>query len=133
MLAYRDDVDARSHLQGAVAIGDKVLDRPTMGGGDIKLFFAAGLYFGWQQGLFLIIVACIIGILVSLLTIDSKDVKIEFAVCAVLFYFLNLGVETYVVTQRSSALPQRIVTSKLMRLLSLHQGDDLRKRESTAP
>lgn len=43
-------------------------------------------------------------ILVSLLTIDSKDVKIEFAVCAVLFYFLNLGVETYVVTQRSSAL-----------------------------
>jgi len=48
-------------------IGDKVLDRPTMGGGDIKLFFVAGLYFGWQQGLFLIILACIIGILASLL------------------------------------------------------------------
>ncbi|MBR3225172.1 MAG: prepilin peptidase [Atopobiaceae bacterium] len=42
---------------------DRVLGRDSLGGGDVKLLFVAGLYFGWQQCLFLLIVACIIGIL----------------------------------------------------------------------
>jgi len=46
-------------------LGDRVFKRPSMGGGDIKLFFVAGLYFGWQQGIFLVIVACIIGIVAA--------------------------------------------------------------------
>lgn len=50
-----------------VLIGDKVLGNSTMGGGDIKLFFVAGLYFGWQQGIFLVIVACIVGIVAMFL------------------------------------------------------------------
>ena len=50
-----------------VLIGDKVLGNSTMGGGDIKLFFVAGLYFGWQKGIFLVIVACIVGIAAMLL------------------------------------------------------------------
>lgn len=48
-----------------VLVADKVLGRDSMGGGDLKLFFVAGLYFGWQQCLFLIIVACVIGIVLA--------------------------------------------------------------------
>ena len=50
-----------------VLAADKVLGRESMGGGDLKLFFVAGLYFGWAQGLFLVIVACIFGIASALL------------------------------------------------------------------
>jgi len=50
-----------------VLIADKVLGRESMGGGDLKLYAVAGFYFGWQQGIFLVIVSCIIGIIVALL------------------------------------------------------------------
>lgn len=46
---------------------DRVLGRDSLGGGDVKLLFVAGLYFGWQQCLFLIIVACILGIVFGML------------------------------------------------------------------
>ena len=49
-----------------VLVADRVFGRESMGGGDIKLFFVAGAYFGWQQGLFLILAACIIGIVWAL-------------------------------------------------------------------
>lgn len=45
-----------------VLIMDRVLGRESFGGGDIKLLFVAGLYFGWQQCLFLIVVACVMGL-----------------------------------------------------------------------
>lgn len=48
-----------------VLVADKVFGRESMGGGDLKLYFVAGLYFGWQQGLFLVILSCVIGILVA--------------------------------------------------------------------
>ena len=54
-------------------VGDKVLGRPTMGGGDIKLFFVAGLYFGWQQGLFLVIVACVVGIILAVVVPHPRE------------------------------------------------------------
>ena len=37
-----------------------------MGGGDIKFFFAAGLFFSWQSVLFLLIASCLLGILFAL-------------------------------------------------------------------
>ncbi len=46
-----------------VLIMDRLLGRESMGGGDIMLFAVAGFYFGWQQCLFLIVVACVIGLL----------------------------------------------------------------------
>ncbi|MDO4798028.1 MAG: prepilin peptidase [Coriobacteriales bacterium] len=46
---------------------DHVLGRESLGGGDIKLFFVAGMYFGWQQCLFLIVVACVLGLVFSVL------------------------------------------------------------------
>lgn len=56
-----------------VIIADKVLGRESMGGGDLKLYFVAGLYFGWQQGLLLVILSCIIGIAVALLAPPRED------------------------------------------------------------
>ncbi|MBQ9041564.1 MAG: prepilin peptidase [Eggerthellaceae bacterium] len=49
-----------------VLIADKVFGRESMGGGDLKLYFVAGFYFGWQQCLFLVILSCVIGIVVAL-------------------------------------------------------------------
>ena len=51
-----------------VLAADKVFGRASMGGGDLKLYFVAALYFGWQQTLFLVIVSCIIGIIVAVVT-----------------------------------------------------------------
>lgn len=42
---------------------DRVLQKESMGGGDIKLFFAVGLFFSWQSVLFLLILSCLLGIL----------------------------------------------------------------------
>jgi len=49
-----------------VLIMDKVLKRDSMGGGDIKLFFTAGLYLAWKEALFLLILSCVIGIVFGL-------------------------------------------------------------------
>ena len=56
-----------------VLVADKVFGRESMGGGDLKLFFVAGLYFGWQQGLFLVILSCIIGIVVAVVAPRRKQ------------------------------------------------------------
>ena len=41
---------------------DRVLGRESIGGGDVKLLAVAALYFGWQQTILLLIVACVLGI-----------------------------------------------------------------------
>lgn len=66
----------RSGLVGACAIGlpllaivlaaDRIMGRETMGGGDLKLLFLTGLYFGWQRQLLLLILACLVGLLFAL-------------------------------------------------------------------
>ena len=68
-------------LVGALALGvgmlalvlvmDRVLGRESMGWGDVKLLAVAGFYFGWQQGLFLLIVACVIGLAVAAVTASA--------------------------------------------------------------
>jgi leader peptidase (prepilin peptidase)/N-methyltransferase len=52
-------------LVGTVLVADKVLGKESMGGGDLKLFFVAALYVGWQQSLFLVFASCIIGIVMG--------------------------------------------------------------------
>lgn len=47
---------------------DRVLGRESMGGGDLKLFFVVGLYFPHAQLLLIVLLSCIIGILLTLLT-----------------------------------------------------------------
>lgn len=56
-----------------VLIADKVLGKESMGGGDLKLFFVAGLYFGWMQCLLLVVVACLIGIVLALVLPPRKE------------------------------------------------------------
>lgn len=51
-----------------VLLADRVFKRETMGGGDLKLYFVAGLYFGWQQGLLLVIISCVFGLIVAFAT-----------------------------------------------------------------
>ena len=46
---------------------DRVLGRDSFGGGDVKLLFVAGTYFGWAQGIFLVVTACVLGLLFALL------------------------------------------------------------------
>lgn len=68
---------ARDSLVGGVAVTipvlllmrvmDRVLGRDSMGFGDVKLLFVAGLYFGWAQCLLLIMVACVLGIVLGTL------------------------------------------------------------------
>lgn len=48
-----------------VVIMDRLTGRESMGGGDIKLLFAVGMYFSWQANLLLILTACILGIILS--------------------------------------------------------------------
>ena len=74
---------ARFSLVGAVAVAvpmclvvfaaDRVFGRESMGGGDLKLLFVAGLFFGWRQCLFLVIAACIAGIAGALVA-QGRDV-----------------------------------------------------------
>lgn len=44
-------------------VADRVFGSESMGGGDLKLFFVAGLYFGWRQGVFIVVLACVFGLL----------------------------------------------------------------------
>ncbi len=46
-----------------VLAADKLLGRESMGGGDLKLFALLGLYFGWKQGLLLVILSCFTGLI----------------------------------------------------------------------
>lgn len=54
-------------LLALVLVMDRLLGKESMGGGDVKLFFAVGLYFSWREALFLLIVSSVLGILFALL------------------------------------------------------------------
>lgn len=60
-----------------VLIADRFLKRPSMGGGDLKLYAVAGLYFGWQQGIYLVILSCFIGIFVGILHNSKRKAEPE--------------------------------------------------------
>lgn len=48
-----------------VLLMDRIMGAETMGGGDLKLIALLGLYFGWDQGLLLILVSCVFGLLLA--------------------------------------------------------------------
>jgi leader peptidase (prepilin peptidase) / N-methyltransferase len=58
-------------------ICDRILGRPSLGGGDIKLVFACGLYLGLLGNVLNLIVACVIGIVFGAVTsrrrCDNED------------------------------------------------------------
>ena len=78
----------KSALLGAVAVSvpllllvllaDKLLGRETMGGGDIKLVAVLGLHFGPLQTLFLLILACVLGLALGAAMKKAKDAPFPF-------------------------------------------------------
>ncbi|MBQ4381254.1 MAG: prepilin peptidase [Oscillospiraceae bacterium] len=70
-------------------IMDRVLKKESLGGGDVKLFAVVGLYFGLIGGLFAMIIACVLGLVISL---AARRNKIPFgpaiaAACLVMVFF----------------------------------------------
>ena len=71
-------VDALLHLAAGVVAGaallllslvmDRVLKKDSLGGGDIKLLAVIGLYLGFLQTLFCLILACILGLAQALVS-----------------------------------------------------------------
>ena len=58
-----------------VTLFEKLAKREAMGGGDIKLVFAVGLYLGWQKNLLCLFIACIIGIVFGAVTQKSRETQ----------------------------------------------------------
>ena len=46
-----------------LVIFDRVTGREGLGGGDIKLFFTAGIYLGVLEGIFCVLVSCFVGLI----------------------------------------------------------------------
>jgi len=55
-------------LLAVVLLVEKYMKTEAMGGGDLKLFAVLGVYFGWQQGIFLVLVSCVLGLAAMSLT-----------------------------------------------------------------
>ncbi len=67
-------------LVTVVWLMDKVTGKDTMGGGDIKLFGVVGLYCGWPDFLFPVLISTILGIIGLTVTGRmKKDLPIRFA------------------------------------------------------
>jgi len=49
-------------LGAVILLMDRVLGKESMGGGDLKLFVLAGLFFGWEQCVVLVAFACAAGL-----------------------------------------------------------------------
>ncbi len=70
-----------------------VLKKETIGGGDIKLITAIGLFKGWQDGLFIIFLSAVSALVCVLVLVVLKKRKMEdpipfgfyIALCAVIF------------------------------------------------
>ena len=65
-------------LLGLVLLADRIFRRETMGGGDVKLFFVCGLFFGWQLGLLHLILSCVVGLALAPL-LKKRDGTLPFA------------------------------------------------------
>ncbi|MCR5825207.1 MAG: prepilin peptidase [Oscillospiraceae bacterium] len=80
--------DAAMHVLCAFACGgallgislalDKLLGRDSLGGGDIKLFFVVGLYLGFVGTLFAVILACVLGLLLTVLRRAARGESVPF-------------------------------------------------------
>lgn len=87
-------------IAGAVALGggmlllslvfDQVTGKESLGGGDVKLFFSAGLFLGPWAGLLCLLLSCLIGLVFAL---GRKEAKIPFgpSISAALFICLLWG------------------------------------------
>lgn len=61
-----------------VLLMDRLLKKETMGGGDIKLMAVLGLHFGAAKTLFILIAACVLGIVLAVIQKKKPDVRFPF-------------------------------------------------------
>ena len=66
-------------LLAVVTVLEKRMGREAMGGGDLKLLFVTGLFFGWKGNLLCLILACIFGIVFGLLAARRGGVRVASA------------------------------------------------------
>ena len=76
---------------------DKILKKDTMGGGDIKLFFMAGMYFAWSVNVLVLFMSAIIGIIFGMLSKKNEKKQIPFGPAVSVGYFLGMLVGNEVV------------------------------------
>lgn len=69
---------------------DKILKKDTMGGGDIKLFFMAGMYFALPVNVLVLLMSAIIGILFGILRKKNEEKQIPFGPAISVGYFLGM-------------------------------------------
>lgn len=62
-----------------VLLADRLLQRETMGGGDLKLFFVLGVYLGPALTILTLFFACLVGIGISLYQRTGRDQLLPFA------------------------------------------------------
>lgn len=72
---------------------DRVLNKESLGGGDVKLFALMGLYLGPVASLFALLFACVIGLLFAAVTRSGKGKPFPFgpAISAACVYMLLFG------------------------------------------
>ena len=58
---------------------EKVLQKELFGGGDIKLIFVTGMYLGWELNVFMLLAACILGLVISLIQGSHTEKGIYFS------------------------------------------------------
>ncbi len=95
-------VDALLHVAASVAFGallllaslvmDRILKKESLGGGDVKLLAVIGLYLGFMQTLFCVLLACVLGLLQAALTGRLRGKQIPFgpalsAAAALMLFF----------------------------------------------
>lgn len=60
-----------------VTVFEKLAKREAMGGGDIKLIFATGIFLGWQKNLLCLFVSCILGIIFGAVTQKKRETQAD--------------------------------------------------------
>lgn len=56
-----------------VLLIEKLWKKEVMGGGDIKLIFATGLYLGWEKNLWMLLLACVFGVIIGFIKLREMD------------------------------------------------------------
>ena len=69
---------------------DKILKKDTMGGGDIKLFFMAGMYFAWSVNILVLLMSAIIGIIFGMLRKKNEEKQLPFGPAISVGFFLGM-------------------------------------------
>ena len=58
-----------------VLVAEKLSQRETFGGGDIKLLFVTGMYLGWEGNLWAFFFACIIGSVMGIVQLKKGTIQ----------------------------------------------------------